>query len=444
MSDNVDVNIQEPITVVVEVYVDVNASTLLLIQMQNLIDTFSIRDTIITDAGFDKDGQNFTANEVSVWNINGVNYSNAEEVDILIPLTSEGMHRWDRIVLTTTNTFELVSGDEVILADEPALPILPINTLEYTLFKVTDAEVGDMTSPNIGDYFIKKSFAKSFAYSSLTGENAVVPLPPNGESTIILNNPGLVSVAGFDLSLITGNSSAEVPFSNKVYRLENQTPNSIVLKHLGAALIGVFIRTTESDLIIPPGEFLYLDYGISTMETLIKSWSNQSDRVYVNLISNIAITSGNENWWNIGNAANGTTGNPFVNSGTTDLLLSINNNVLPHFKAVRPCKLKSVSIDFINAGGGKYHLGIVKGKFVSGSAFYGSTIADKIIIFENVIFNNQSADYQKGYFEIIPENLFSNNFLEEGDCIFICLWNSTVQNGAAGKNTIITVEVENL
>ena len=133
--------------------------------------------------------------------------------------------------------------------------------------------IGISEQPYIGDAFIKKSDAQSYAYPFISGTDAVIPIHASGASTVILNNSSLVSVAGFDLSLITGNPSAEGPYNGKVFKIENKTPNPITLQHLGTAEIGIFIRGEESDLVIPAGQFLYLVYGISLMTTDLRSWS---------------------------------------------------------------------------------------------------------------------------------------------------------------------------
>lgn len=393
------------------------------------------------DGDISVSGNNVTVPPITVEFENSI-YTKATNTILSVPFAATGSTRIDIIVYdTVANDVVLVSGNET--EGLAVRPPIPANSILITQINVTDSELGEPDDPLIGEAFVKKSFAQTSVDSITTGADASVPIPANGSSCIRLGNASLTSVACLNLSAIIGNSNAEVPYPGKIFEIMNGTGSDVEIKHATGADIQ-FNTKDGNSIVIPNNESLFVKYDPDGLLELFRSWSTSLDSNYSKLISNIAISSGNTNWWNIGNAANGASGLPFINTGTTDLLTSVTNNTVPHFKALGNCKLKSVSIDFCNAGGGKYYMGIVKGKFVNNTAFYSSSIADKTIIFEGVIFNDVSTGYQKGYFDIIKDDVFVNNTLEEGDCIFICLHNTYVQNGAAGKNTIITVGVDNL
>lgn len=171
---------------------------------------------------------------------------------------------------------------------------------------------------------------------------------------------------------------------------------------------------------------------------------SSADTIMIPHLYTIALTSADATWWNAGNGASSTKGFVFINSGTSDLITSVDNATIHHFKATRNCKIKSLAIDFINTGGGVYYLGIVKAKRVSGNAFYQSTLIDKVEIYNDVMFGGANTFYQAQQFQTILEGAFSNNTLEADDCVFICMSNTFVQNGSAGSNNLITLEIENI
>jgi hypothetical protein len=120
--------------------------------------------------------------------------------------------------------------------------------------------------------YVQKDFSQGYAYPD-TGSGVVLPLRPEGYSNIVLTGSGLVSVEGFNLSLITGVPGAQTPYSGKTLRIYNSTGAAVNLVHNGVGAIPFFFRS-GADISIPTGEYLYLDYDISGVADTIKSWQS--------------------------------------------------------------------------------------------------------------------------------------------------------------------------
>lgn len=120
--------------------------------------------------------------------------------------------------------------------------------------------------------YVKKDFAQGYSYPD-TGSGVVLPLRPEGFSNIVLTGSGLVSVEGFNLSLITGVPGAQIPYTGKPLRIYNSTGADVTLVHNGVGAIP-FIFRSGADIVIPTGEYLYLDYDISGVVDTLKSWSD--------------------------------------------------------------------------------------------------------------------------------------------------------------------------
>lgn len=231
------------------------------------------------------------------WEINSQIFQNTITFDYTPAAATTGYKRIDIAVLNTNNEIEFLAGTE---SDTIALrPTIPLNNLLLTQWNIDAATIGDSETPLVGSEYVEKSFASSYAYPSITGTDAVIPLPANGASTIIVNNSSLISIAGFDLSLITGNPNAKVPYLGKEYTLENQTNNNITLKHLSSVAIE-FFALDKTDLIIPPGKSVRFNYGGSQVKETFKNWNSQK---YKTISSNTTLdnTFHNAIVWVIGN-----------------------------------------------------------------------------------------------------------------------------------------------
>lgn len=98
--------------------------------------------------GFTLVGQNLTINAGWAWFIEGTSYSNPASVVLNIPFAVAGKKRIDIVVANTNNTFELIQGIEVLVANTPAEPIVPIGMIKTTTLIVNDS-TGGISSPVI-------------------------------------------------------------------------------------------------------------------------------------------------------------------------------------------------------------------------------------------------------------------------------------------------------
>jgi hypothetical protein len=132
--------------------------------------------------------------------------------------------------------------------------------------------------------YVKKSSYAPFVFLG-SGTNAIIPLDPNGYSEIRLQNPLLESIAGYDLSLINGDSSAEIPYKGKPYIIRNLTGNDIVIKNELPAADNGFFLSGEADLIFPANCAIYVSYDVAGFDELFKGWSSGGGGIIENSLS---------------------------------------------------------------------------------------------------------------------------------------------------------------
>lgn len=214
-------------------------------------------------------GNVFTFSVGFVWQINGVTYQNTIPFTITIAAATTGFKRIDNAILNTSNAIELQQGLE---SDSGVAqqPVTPQNTIALTSWDVNGTSVNDNETPITGDAFIKKSYSQPLYYSD-TGADVIIPLPPTGNDKFIFVSNSLVSISGFNLSLITGNPSAEIPFNGKEIIVLNGTANPITINHNAVADIPYIIKD-EADLVVPSGEHVRFMYNDGKMKELFRSW----------------------------------------------------------------------------------------------------------------------------------------------------------------------------
>lgn len=220
---------------------------------------------------------------------NGVIFTKSSSTDLLTPYTSDvDLEREDWIVFNTISSSVVrVAGNETAGIVVP--PNLPSDSVFITRFRVTNTTIEAPEEVLIGTSFVKKSFSYPFLFDQ-SGTDKVIPLDPNGFSEIRLTNSSLTSVSGFDLTLITGNAGAELPYPGKVYIIINLTGNPVTLKHNDGTADILFLAKSGADLVIPNNERLAVVYG-GAMEEAFRSWSSGND----NTIYNRKI-----HWWAVG------------------------------------------------------------------------------------------------------------------------------------------------
>jgi len=202
--------------------------------------------------------------------INGLLYGTSTDTILSITLCPTGFSRKDIIVLTTANTIVVISGEEtdgaIVLA-----PTVPTDALYITEFDVNDTAIGIPVDPIVGNRFVEKTDFNPYN-SNVTGTDAIIPLDPNGYSEIRLTNTGLISIAGYDLSLILGNANAKSPYPGKPFIILNITGHDVVIKKELPAADYPFYFSEESDLVFPNNHYIYASFDPSGFRVIFKSW----------------------------------------------------------------------------------------------------------------------------------------------------------------------------
>ncbi|NJN50185.1 MAG: hypothetical protein HC798_03055 [Polaribacter sp.] len=109
--------------------------------------------------------------------------------------------------------------------------------------------------------FVKKLYSSGYSYS-FGGTDQEIPLQPQGYGNLFLTNGSLVSLLGFNTSLVP---TSDLPYEGKPLTIFNKTAVSITLKHFETASIP-FLNKDSQDLILPPNEsvtYLYSATGCS-------------------------------------------------------------------------------------------------------------------------------------------------------------------------------------
>lgn len=100
---------------------------------------------IITPGTYVLVGQNLTIRVGWVWEINGQQFFNPEDVVVNFPYAATGKQRLDRIVFNTSNTFTKVVGMESMT--NPFVEPIPADTIDFGISLITDSAVGEITPP---------------------------------------------------------------------------------------------------------------------------------------------------------------------------------------------------------------------------------------------------------------------------------------------------------
>ena len=194
-----------------------------------------------------------------------------------------------------------------------------------------------------GDEYVKKQFYNFYSYPN-TGVAQVLPFRPDGIGNYSLTNGALVSLAGFDLTLITGIPTAEPLYLGKQIIIDNKTGGNVTLQDGGVAEIPFDLGV---DVIIPAnGKILFYYNGI-TLTELFRSWTTGgtvSDDTFTLSFPRLAI-SGNAT--NVFFASFINTSSVLFNSSTAiadhTLLTSINFGITRLFTIPQDCIIDKIT-----------------------------------------------------------------------------------------------------
>lgn len=236
---------------------------------------FANANSIVSLGTITREGNQFTFSVGFVWKINGVTYQNTAPVVLTIAEASTGFQRIDNALLNTSNTIELQQGLES--ATIALQPVAPDTNIILTSWNISGNEIEDTQTPIVGNQFVEKTDFNPYN-SNVTGTDAIIPLDPNGYSEIRLTNTGLISIAGYDLSLILGNANAKSPYPGKPFIILNLTGHDVVIKKELPAADYPFYFSEETDLVFPNNHYIYASFDPSGFRVIFKSWVDLSQK----------------------------------------------------------------------------------------------------------------------------------------------------------------------
>lgn len=222
-----------------------------------------------------KDGNQYTYVDYQ-WMINGQVFDNYNRpLSLLINPTTPGYKRNDIGILTNTGDVMQVQGEETN-GEVVTSPDVPPGSILLKIYNVVGNQITiDPTPIIVGNQFVEKTDFNPYN-SNVTGTDAIIPLDPNGYSEIRLTNTGLISIAGYDLSLISGNANAKSPYPGKPFIIRNLTGNDVVIKKELPAADYPFYFSEESDLVFPNNHYIYASFDPSGFRVIFKSWVDLS------------------------------------------------------------------------------------------------------------------------------------------------------------------------
>lgn len=226
------------------------------------------------------------------WLLNGLLCTNEEDVVFTLEYTAPGFVRIDSIYANSNGELLIISGGESETIAVP--PLKPINTLLAFSINIFDSTIVTGEDPVLGSIYVKKEFSKSVDFNG-SGSNVVIPLNPDGYSEIRLANPGLASISGIDLSLMTG-PSFESPYQGKEIIFRNLTGVDVLLKFDDFATAACpLILKNGIDMILPSGENIFFKYDSSDgLYEVGKSWTTTDDVVGLTTLLNLKENTSNK------------------------------------------------------------------------------------------------------------------------------------------------------
>ncbi|QGK72853.1 hypothetical protein [Flavobacterium sp. SLB02] len=191
-------------------------------------------------------GQNLTIHVGWVWEINGQQFFNPEDVIVNFPYAATGKQRLDRVVFNTSNTFTRVVGAESV--SNPFAERVPDDTIDFGISLVTDNSVGDPSTPIIGDVYVQKNESQDYVVSY--GAATVV------EQINLIDNRLSVSITGAITDVKSVQLSSEFIRPGKPHYFKNRTNHNVKIWHnAGTGNIKYFF-SNGLDLIVKPNEVI--------------------------------------------------------------------------------------------------------------------------------------------------------------------------------------------
>ncbi len=173
--------------------------------------------------------------------------------------------------------------------------------LRFDIDGKIEVNVDEFTSIIVGDKFIEKTdfLVHNFVGS---GSDVIIPLLANGASEIRLQSglTPLISIDGFDLSLITGNPDAKVPYNGKIFLIHNTSSTPITLKS-SSNVDFKFHSLSGTDVVIPVNGIITVKYGSggggeSAFTEYFRNWTESEVLTVVSLDPPSGIPVDGQQW----------------------------------------------------------------------------------------------------------------------------------------------------
>ena len=224
-------------------------------------------DAVLELGDIIKSGANITIPGGIKWRISGIIYNVYTDTVFTINLSNIGFIRKDIIVADNYGVIYLIEGvEDTELAVRPNIPSA---TVLVTEINVTNTDL-DYNNTIIGEDYVKKSFSQP-VYYNYGGSNVVLPLPSLGNDKLVLNSDATISISGFNLDSITGNSDAEQIYNGKEYTLINSSETYKTLINQASVEIQMLLKD-NANLILPSKESVRFYYENGFFKFLSKSW----------------------------------------------------------------------------------------------------------------------------------------------------------------------------
>lgn len=213
-------------------------------------------DKLTVDAGFEIDGLNFQLNEGNKWEISGSEKIAVEHIIKAITLSEHGMIRQCIVLLNSENDFYFKYGQPH--PTSPPKPTKDTETVELTVFPVTDSEVGTPEVPVVnGDYITKSS--RRDAFLGFTGDNVLLP-EPSERVGFRLIAAGLNSIDG----ILYGGAFGSNITVGDLFPITNVTGNSVTLNHSSYFITDNYVLLNERVVLVRyEGNGIYRLVGVN-------------------------------------------------------------------------------------------------------------------------------------------------------------------------------------
>lgn len=231
-------------------------------------------DAVLELGDIIKSGANITIPGGIKWRISGIIYNIYTDTVFTINLSNIGFIRKDIIVADNYGVIYLIEGvEDTELAVRPNIPSA---TVLVTEINVTNTDL-DYNNTIIGEDYVKKSFSQP-VYYNYGGSNVVLPIPSLGNDKLVLNSDATISISGFNLDSITGNSDAEQIYNGKEYTLINSSETYKTLINQASVEIPMMLKD-GINLVIPSKESVRFYYENGFFKFLSKSWADLNSKL---------------------------------------------------------------------------------------------------------------------------------------------------------------------